>query len=828
VPNLIKVRGVDLRQAGFIITARSILVEDAVAERPTAQYDVIAKPGVFLETLDLLLEGDAESSLLLENSTASDVSALLLEQSTYPDDFDECTIDYPDTPYRAAVVDPVHYWRFDEAPSTQARGTGRNPVNWTYADIDNTRWRGYTFAKAAVPYGAAPRFNNAIGAGLNGIDWPNVGATWAVGGFVLVQEGSVGTRRILHVAGQMTLSCTVDSGTITMLLSIGSHSITTTVTVDTWYHVVVTHTGGRTSLWVDGSKVAERNTGAQNYDGIAMEMVVADGVNQTKTALDEWSLWDSVPDVFDLNARRRHIRRFGGYIYGIKDESAPGDETRYFHIPCAGYSWLLDHRFIRALFRSDTGDTVRSIFSQVLTLAGLDDEFSTDGITTSATVSRALYPVSSVMEIARDLEERTGGVLVIDAWKDVSIVNRADVDIVDDYVLDATTIKHVAKISHPRLFANRVILIGAQQSGVKTDAFQTDGIATSWDLSYQPDEVESITLNDVFQVWEGDDRKWDVDSELGVLRRRPGQTVPAASDADNLFITYRTAETIVATKDNLESQAALGLVIEKRIEDETADTIGLANAKATAYLDRHDSPAVGYEVLLKSGLPDVNPRPGTAPLCTFPKHSITRLRLLIESVRLRSGGRGQGDIKVLRLTAQDHQGLGGDYWRSLARPKRRPAVRVSLAQDPDQIIIRGDSSIPARLPLNLGGEWLEYLGSVMDDEWVEPRGAARVRINGHIYSDLELVWTFLARYEAQNDRPDAASLAFRLFDITNDVFVSDPVQVTDEIKTPYTLRGIVMPLKEFTLTWKYRIIGAATGDHGRMALSRLDLDFNEI
>ena len=74
--------------------------------------------------------------------------------------------------------------------------------------------------------------------------------------------------------------------------------------------------------------------------------------------------------------------------------SGPADQ-HVLSLSLAGYGLRLDHSYVRQIYASASGSTIREIVQDVLERAGLDDVFTSHGVELDDTITRAVYPVQS-------------------------------------------------------------------------------------------------------------------------------------------------------------------------------------------------------------------------------------------------------------------------------------------------------------------------------------------------------------------------------------------------------------------------------------------------
>ena len=294
-----------------------------------------------------------------------------------PKDFDEVTIDYPALPYRAwseRHANLVSYWRLDEAAVALAvDSTGTTPL--TYGGAADLRYRAFRQETSAVPYGGAPEWAHTSGAGLSGTLPSGIDPTFTIAGFVRVDASAGDGTRYVWYGGANTraLRATVLGTAFSFTLRLDGQTINAPgFSLDTWHHVAVVRTAAIIGLWVDGVEVGRAVPGtATTLDGQGWQMARAISNAAVYLALDEWGIWSEALDVAAFYARRTHHRAFGGYVYGVVDSTDLGPADQHvLDLSLAGYGLRLDHSYVRQIYASPSGSTVREIVQSVLELAG--------------------------------------------------------------------------------------------------------------------------------------------------------------------------------------------------------------------------------------------------------------------------------------------------------------------------------------------------------------------------------------------------------------------------------------------------------------------------
>ena len=758
----------------------SVSIETAIAERPTAALSVRVPPGVTLS----------------------------------PQDFDELTIDYPALPYRAWAErhsNLVAYWRFDEAAVTLAVDSkGNTPL--TYGGGHDLQYRAYRQETSAVPYGGAPEWTHTSGRGLQG-NLPTFGQVFTVAGFLRLKAGATGNRyvwrsntfrRSLRVGAGGSINATLDG--LSVLAGVG------TLSDDTWHHVAVVRTAARIGLWVDGVEVGNATPGAVTpIESRPWQMAMDISNAAVNLALDEWGIWSEALDVAALYARQGHHRAFGGYVYGVVDATDLGPADQHvLSLSLAGYGLRLDHSYVRQIYASASGSTIREIVQDVLERAELDNVFSSNGVELDDTIIRAVYPVQSVMTILRSLADLHGAIVTVDEWLELDLVRRTNIEN-SPLVLNggrSGNVRSIGRSTEPRYFANRAVVVGRGERGIVEDVRTGDGVTRRFDASQPIGDILSITEDGNIERFDGTDPRWEIDVDQQRFALATGKG--ATPDGETIKFSYVSAEAMVITADNAMAISDIGFPITRRYEDDTIDDVGLARTLATARLDRHDQ---RFEEFIAKTIPGSvkRLRPGVAPVFDFPRYGLNSVRLLVESVSERLGAGGSDFHPVtltIRGTAQDYQGDAADEWRATTAyrpPAPRPAVPVTA--DPNQSIIRpGNVAVTASIPLNLGGS---LASAITSGAWGTPDGAILTRVSGHQIG-IPLAMTFMARCLPRGGLVSGQAVEVRLWDATTDQAIGSSVSITTTAQggDRGVLRAISLPLREFDLTYQCRVINS--------------------
>ena len=758
----------------------SVSIKTAIAERPTAAVSVRVPPGVTLA----------------------------------PKDFDEMTIDYPALPYRAwseRNSNLVAYWRLDEAAVALAVDSkGATPL--TYTNVTDLQYRAFRQETSAVPYGGAPKWTHTFGNGLHASALPiGIGDAVTIAGFIRQDAGSSGNRyvwqasstaRSLRVSSNGSLRARLDGRTL--------NAPAGTISDDTWHHVAVTRTNSRVRLVVDGVELVNVvGATATPIDSLQWQMARADGNQRVNLALDEWGIWSEVLDVAALYARRSHHRAFGGYVYGVVDATDVGPADQHvLSLSLAGYGLRLDHSYVRQIYASASGSTIREIVQDVLERAGLDDVFNSHGVELADTITRAVYPVQSVMTILRSLADLHGAIVTVDEWLEIDLVRRTNLEPSPLVLSGGRTgnCRSIGRSTEPRFFANRAVVVGRGERGIVEDVRTGDGATRRYDASQPIGDILSITEDGDEQTFSGTNPRWEVDVDQQRFELATGET--ATSNGDTIKFGYVSAEAMVVTADNAAAITTIGFAIARRYEDDTIDDVSLARTLASARLDRHDQ---RFEEFIATTIPGAvkRLRPGVAPTWNFPRQGLSSVRLLVESVSERlgvGGGAFHPVVLTIRGTAQDYQGDAGDDWRATTAyrpPAPRPSVPITA--DPNQTIIRPENvAVAVSLPLLLGGEAVVALRS---STWETPLGGVLTRVSGHEIG-VQLALSFMGMCVPRGSLVSGQAVEVRLWDATTDQAIGSAVSIDSTTPERGVLRAISLPLREFDLTFQARVLGS--------------------
>ena len=344
------------------------------------------------------------------------------------------------------------------------------------------------------------------------------------------------------------------------------------------------------------------------------------------------------------------------------------------------------------------------------------------------------------MTILRALADLHGAIVTVDEWLEIDLVRRTNLEPSPLVLSGGRTgnVRSIGRTTEPRYFANRAIIVGRGERGVVEDVHTGDGSTTQFDASQPIGDILSITEDGNEESFDGTDPRWTVDVDQQRFELSPMKG--ATPDGETIRFSYVSAEAMVVTADDAAAIFDIGFPIARRYEDDTIDDVGLARTLLTSRLVRHNK---RFEEFVTETIPGAvkRLRTGVAPTWNFPRHGLSSVRLLVESVSERLGA-GGGDfhpvVLTIRGTAQDYQGDAADDWRATTA-YRPPAPRPA---DPDQEILRpGNVAVASSVPLQLGGS-LAF--AITSGVWGTPDGAILTRVSGHQIG-VPLALSFMAR-----------------------------------------------------------------------------------
>ena len=140
--------------------------------------------------------------------------------------------------------------------------------------------------------------------------------------------------------------------------------------------------------------------------------------------------------------------------------------------------------------------------------------------------------------------------------------------------------------------------------------------------------------------------------------------------------------------------------------------------------------------------------------------------------------------------------------------------------DPNQEIIRPDNvAVPASLPIHLGGSPAVLINS---STWAIPDGAVIERVSGHQIA-IPLALQLMGRCSPPGALGGGQTLGVRLWDNTTGVPIGSAVVVDHTAVDRYILRSIILPLREFDVTWQARVNGGLRGGQAWGVRLKLDI-----
>ena len=203
------------------------------------------------------------------------------------------------------------------------------------------------------------------------------------------------------------------------------------------------------------------------------------------------------------------------------------------------------------------------------------------GVELDDTITRAVYPVESVMAILRSLADLHGAIVTVDEWREIDIVRRNAIEH-SPLLLDNTNVASIGRTTQPRFFASRAVVVGRGERGTIEQKATGNGITTRFDATQPIGDVQSITEDGVEQTVHRRRRAVDrIDQNQQRFELAAGEAPPSTA-ANGLIFLYTSAEALVVTADSAAAIAAIGFPIEVRYEDDSIDTTDVARVVAAA------------------------------------------------------------------------------------------------------------------------------------------------------------------------------------------------------------------------------------------------------
>ena len=198
----------ELNGQDITVIARNVRTEEEIGQRRTAEFDLTYEDGV-------VFDQSSADDFLLANSApfllADGGHFKLASGGGDPENYMPVVISHPDRTFRdvALSIQPWLYWPLDEgrglATADDITLPERTQEDPSAANRDGT-WsttpgavilRRLEAERAAVPYGAAPRFEAGAAPGITGPATSGLGIEVAVSLFVRIDVGATGSSSVL-------------------------------------------------------------------------------------------------------------------------------------------------------------------------------------------------------------------------------------------------------------------------------------------------------------------------------------------------------------------------------------------------------------------------------------------------------------------------------------------------------------------------------------------------------------------------------------------------------------------------------------------------------
>ena len=732
------------------------------------------------------------SPLLLSDGSPlllSDGFPVLLSDSGEPTDFQPVRISHTDRTFRdvAVALDPWLYWPLDEGAGLTAvddiSGHDRDGT-WTTAAGGAVLYRDREVEQAAVPYGAAPKFQAGAAPGITGPRLTGLGVAATVSLFVRIDPTATGSATVLDArASNRGIAITrqrVNAGIQTISVAVDADAVTADIVSGAWVWLLFTRDASSLVLRVDG--IAAASTPVTNptrrIDAVsASETFDLAAAGTLDAWLDEVAAWDAVlPDssVTALGESRGGWRAFGGEIYPISVTRLP--TASMYDMPGVGGSMRLDRSDLIAAFATPNQASAGTVARMAMALLGWQG--TTYGCDLDTLISRIVARGGSGSDFMDRLMRAAEGIWWPDAWEDLhtdraGATRHIDVAITEDDIEPGW--KPRSLLQH---FRTRTVARGGGISGgFSTFDFVGDGSTSAWQ---PPEQIRSVAILyiDGAPVAVGPSETWQVTTSGFVLETTG--TPPGVGIVGKLEYEIE-APLVAVAEDAAQITGTPGLIV-RSVEDSTIDTAEGIQELARTEQQRHGQKGLELDFVLHPRYTPLFYGVGGSPIVRV--RGVDQ-RMLLH--RLETSWVNAGEQVRQRVILRAHD-LTSDleYWRSQQQPRYQAPAPSPVRPDPHII-----SNLGQRLPQPLGGDWQVSEGS---NAWQDVPGVVEVIVNWAFFQDVDLICTFMAQLVSSDGQPEGARVArVRLRDITRGVTLSQEHVVSGVGERLYTIPDIVGP-----------------------------------
>ena len=288
--------------------ATNVRTEEEIGQRRTMAFDLTYPDGEFFRSsADSFFELAGGGHFLLSDGSRFKLASA----GTDPDDFMDVVVSHPDRTFRDAALglDPWLYWPLDEGrglASVSDLGAGSRVGTWSPVPGAVLR-RQLEADAAAVPYGAAPRFEAGASPGITGPPLTGLGLDVALSLFLRVDSGAAGSSRVVWGRGaSQGLGLTrdrIDAETQRISWMVSSDTVNAEIPSGRWVWILALRSGSQISLYLGGVRQAfSAIATAERIDAANTTLDIADGA-ALDSEVDEVAVWDRIP-TGSLSCRR--------------------------------------------------------------------------------------------------------------------------------------------------------------------------------------------------------------------------------------------------------------------------------------------------------------------------------------------------------------------------------------------------------------------------------------------------------------------------------------------------------------------------------------------
>ena len=792
--------------------ARNVRTEEEIGQRRTAEFDLTYEDGVVFD------QSSADDFQLADSSPfllADGAHFKLASGGGDPENYMPVVISHPDRTFRdvALSLEPWLYWPLDEgrglATADDLTLAKRTQLDPSAANRDGT-WsttpgavilRRLEAESAAVPYGAAPRFEAGAAPGVTGPPTAGLGVEIAISLFVRIDVAATGSSSVLTARsgsrGMDIVRERVGAASQRVTWRVASNTAEAVIPSGRWVWIVCLRTATSLMLLVDGLLAQHvSHSSAARVDAAVTTVDLAEGTLDAE--VDEVAVWDrslSSAEVVQLTESVTGWRAFGGEVYGR--DVQPEKTARLFTMPCVGRSMRIDRSELIGAFataiNAPAGDVAREALRRI------DWKGTTYGCDLDTLIGRIVARGGSGADFLDRLRRLAEAIWWPDGWDDVHLdragaTRHLDVTLTEDVI---SSWNPTDIMEHHR---TRTVARGAGISGgFKTDTFVGDGITTKWETVEQVRKPIALYVDGI-ETSVGGGSPWSaVDSGffLETTGAPPGVGIKVEFE-------YELQVPLVAVAEDAVQIDGRAGVIVRTIEDETIDTAEGIQQLARVEQAAHGQPGIKVEAELHPRATPLFVGVGGSPLVKL--RGITQ-RMVVQRLVTEWASAGSLVIQTVTLRANDLSSQL-DYYRQAQRVRYPSPAPEPVTVDPHVV-----SNIGQRLPQPLGGDYSTVESSTV---WMDVPGYVEVPLNWAHFTEVTLQCSFMSNLFHESGVIGNRTARVRLRDMTRGTTLGNEITVIGSGPQLYTIPGVVGPAGGglSRLRLQHRQVDASVGTWG--------------